>query len=106
LKLPKNMAVFNGEAETIVISKNNVDFSKQIDQQICDLLVLKNINSVIVEGGKHTLQTFIDANLWDEARVFTVNISFGKGIKAQQIIERLISEENIMSDSLKIFSND
>ena len=106
LKLPKNMAVFNGEAETIVISKNNVDFSKQIAQQICDLLVLKNINSVIVEGGKHTLQTFIDANLWDEARVFIGNISFGKGIKAPQIMGRLISEENIMGDSLKIFSND
>src|SRR5690606_10104826 len=106
LKLPKNRTVFNDEAETIVISKNNVDFSKQIAQQICDLLVLKNINSVIVEGGKHTLQTFIDANLWDEARVFTGNISFCKGIKAPQIMGRLISEENIMGDSLKIFSYD
>ncbi len=29
------------------------------------------IQSVLVEGGAKTLQSFIDQNLWDEARVIT-----------------------------------
>jgi diaminohydroxyphosphoribosylaminopyrimidine deaminase/5-amino-6-(5-phosphoribosylamino)uracil reductase len=35
-----------------------------------DALYDHQIQSVIIEGGRQTLQTFIDANLWDEARVF------------------------------------
>ena len=34
------------------------------------MLHQKNITSAIVEGGVRTLQTFIDENLWDEARIF------------------------------------
>jgi diaminohydroxyphosphoribosylaminopyrimidine deaminase/5-amino-6-(5-phosphoribosylamino)uracil reductase len=30
-----------------------------------------NIHSVLVEGGSKTLQSFIDNELWDEARVIT-----------------------------------
>jgi diaminohydroxyphosphoribosylaminopyrimidine deaminase/5-amino-6-(5-phosphoribosylamino)uracil reductase len=33
-----------------------------------DVLYDHQIQSVIIEGGRQTLQTFIDANLWDEAR--------------------------------------
>jgi diaminohydroxyphosphoribosylaminopyrimidine deaminase/5-amino-6-(5-phosphoribosylamino)uracil reductase len=32
----------------------------------------------VIEGGRQTLQTFIDANLWDEARVFSGNTIFLK----------------------------
>jgi diaminohydroxyphosphoribosylaminopyrimidine deaminase/5-amino-6-(5-phosphoribosylamino)uracil reductase len=32
----------------------------------------------IIEGGRQTLQTFIDVNLWDEARVFSGNIFLPK----------------------------
>ncbi|WP_100615568.1 bifunctional diaminohydroxyphosphoribosylaminopyrimidine deaminase/5-amino-6-(5-phosphoribosylamino)uracil reductase RibD [Confluentibacter citreus] len=106
LKLPKNQAVFNDEAQTMVISKNNIDFSKDVAIQICDLLFQKDINSVIIEGGKHTLQTFIDENLWDEARIFTGDVQFNKGLKAPHLHGKLISEENIKDDILKTYRND
>ena len=35
------------------------------------LLLSQGINEVLVEGGRSTLQTFIDAEMWDEARIFT-----------------------------------
>ena len=41
-----------------------------------------NIQSVIIEGGRQTLQTFIDENIWDEARVFKGSSSFKIGTKA------------------------
>ncbi len=69
-KLPKDYKVFDTSAETIVISEDTIDFNTPIAQQICNVLYKKNINSIIIEGGSQTLQTFINENLWDEARVF------------------------------------
>ena len=77
-----------------------------IAQQICDNLFKFNINSIIIEGGRQTLQTFIDENLWDEARVFTGTTSFFEGTKAPHFSGTLISEEKIIDDILKIYTND
>ena len=105
-KLSKTHTVFNADVETILISKNNINFSKNVAKQICDFLFEKHINSVIIEGGAKTLQSCIDANLWDEARVFTGQLEFKKGIKAPKFKGKLISEENIITDTLKIYKND
>lgn len=106
LKLPKTLSVFNSEARTIVISKNNVDDAKPVAKQICNILYENNINSVIIEGGRYMLQTFIDENLWDEARIFTGNSVFKKGVAAPKLNGKLISEESIMDDILKIYRHD
>jgi diaminohydroxyphosphoribosylaminopyrimidine deaminase/5-amino-6-(5-phosphoribosylamino)uracil reductase len=105
-KLSKDFNIFNDEAKTIIISNNNIDFTKNIASQICNVLFEKNINSVIIEGGAKTLQTFIDENLWDEARVFTGNIQFNNGVKSPSFSGQLISEEKIDSDILKFYMND
>lgn len=104
-KLSKDFAVFNDEAKTIIVSKNDIDFNKNVAKQICDVLFKNNINSIIIEGGAKTLQTFIDENLWDEARVFTGNIQLKNGAKAPRFSGTLISEESILEDKLKIFTN-
>ena len=106
LKLSREFSIFNSEAKTIVISESNIDFSTPISQQICGVLYNNDINSVIIEGGKKTLQTFIDENLWDEARVFTGSVDFKDGVNAPKFSGRLISEEKIISDILKIYKND
>ena len=105
-KLSKDHNIFNLEAETIVVSEDSINFKEPIAHQICDLLHKKNINSIIIEGGQQTLQTFIDANLWDEARVFTGNVVFKNGIKSPKLIGKLVSERHIFKDILKIYAND
>ncbi|MCK8481099.1 bifunctional diaminohydroxyphosphoribosylaminopyrimidine deaminase/5-amino-6-(5-phosphoribosylamino)uracil reductase RibD [Psychroserpens algicola] len=105
LKLSKDLAVFNNKAETLVISDAVIDFNKPIAQEICSYLHAQDINSVIIEGGAKTLQTFIDENFWDEARIFTGNSNFKNGIKAPQCSGKLISEEKIIEDTLKIYVN-
>jgi len=105
-KLLKTHHVFNKNAKTICITKNDIDFSKNIAHQICELLFKNNINSIIIEGGAKTLQTFIDKNLWDEARIFTGPISFTTGIKAPIFSGQLISEKKLVTDILKIYNND
>lgn len=104
--LSKDFKVFNTEAKTIIITEENINFNKNIAQQICGILFKNNINSVIIEGGAKTLQTFIDENLWDEARIFTGNIQFLNGIKAPKFSGTLISEETLLNDVLKIYTND
>ena len=46
-----------------------------------------NIQSVIVEGGKNTLEKFMAAGLWDEARILVGNQTWGKGLSAPNIPE-------------------
>lgn len=48
-------------------------------------LFQKGVQSLLVEGGRQTLQSFIDAGLWDEARIETAPITLSDGIKAPQI---------------------
>ena len=62
----------------------------------------KEIQSVIVEGGKKTLDLFIKNNIWDEARVFTSPVKLKKGIKSPQINGKTINRYRIDSDLLKI----
>jgi len=117
LRIPKNASVLDGSVQTIIITEkealnqNNliyetINFSKEIASQICDTIYRYKIQSVIIEGGAKTLQTFIDANLWDEARIFTGTASFNNGIKAPLLSGKLISETKIKDDTLKIHTND
>jgi diaminohydroxyphosphoribosylaminopyrimidine deaminase / 5-amino-6-(5-phosphoribosylamino)uracil reductase len=67
-------------------------------------LYRKKIQSVIIEGGTQTLQSFLDAGLWDEARVFVSAKVFEEGIQAPSITGALRSEEKIQSDRLLFYS--
>ena len=75
-------------------------------KQICTALYLNNISSVIVEGGKKTLQTFIDEQLWDEARIFSSNENLKTGVRKPQLKGKLVNEIKIKSDTLKTMLND
>lgn len=105
-ELAKTDSVFNHQAKTILITKNDIDFTHRVAEQICTVLFENNIVSVIIEGGTKTLQTFINENLWDEARVFIGDCTFKKGVKAPTISGLLVSEKNIKNDILKIYKND
>jgi len=116
LRLPETLHVFDGNVKTIVFTgipkenKNNIEyitinFSKNIIQQICDELYLRNIQSVIIEGGTILLQTFIDSGIWDEARVFTGSIEFGKGVKAPVLSANVNEEIRFEKDVLRIYKN-
>ena len=104
-KLNSDYTVFNNEAETIRITNKEIDFEKPIAKQISTLLHKQNINSIIIEGGSQTLQTFINENLWDEARVFKGTSTFNDGVKAPKFSGLLISEEKIIEDTLHIYVN-
>ena len=117
LRISKEASVMDGSVKTIVITEKTipqeeniafekVDFSKNIPTQIMDVLHRHHILSVIIEGGAKTIQSFIDANLWDNARVFKSDSLFSEGITAPKISATISSEENIKGDHLFVYRND
>jgi len=84
----------------------NTIFDALLAKKTLDILFKKNIQSVIVEGGSQTLQSFIDANLWDEARVFVSENNFNEGIIAPKLPKNRISTSLLIEkDELKLFRN-
>ena len=57
---------------------------RPLQQQIDDLYQ-QGIQSLIVEGGRKTHESFIEADLWDEIRVETGAITVSDGTRAPQI---------------------
>jgi len=118
LKIPASYHVLDASIKTIIITrqiekKNHKDgiiyelaLFKNLPQEICAILHKHNINSVLIEGGTKTLQSFIDAKLWDEARIFKGDTSFLNGVLAPKIKGTKISEQKLLDDKLTILKND
>jgi len=51
-------------------------------KEVLEKLYTLKIQSVIVEGGKKTIQKFLDSHLWDEAFVLIGNINWEHGVEA------------------------
>lgn len=104
-RIPATSNIMDGAAPTIVITANDLDFSQSIAPQLAQFLYQKNIQSVIIEGGLQTLNTFIEANLWDEARIFKGTTIFGKGTKAPYLNTIHFEKQYILEDELLIGYN-
>jgi diaminohydroxyphosphoribosylaminopyrimidine deaminase/5-amino-6-(5-phosphoribosylamino)uracil reductase len=105
-KLEESYNVFDTSAKTIRLTKTELNFDKPLASEVCNYLHQHNINSVIIEGGAKTLETFIDENLWDEARIFISKTEFKSGTKATNLNGRLVSEKKLKEDRLKFYIND
>jgi len=116
LNVPRSTKIYSDAAKTIAINSLqnkrdeyveyiSVNFTNDLPLQIAQVCFEKNITSIIIEGGANTLQQFIDANLWDEARVFRTKKEIEKGIKSPKLQGNLESNENIENDTLSIYSN-
>ncbi|HBK84135.1 MAG TPA: bifunctional diaminohydroxyphosphoribosylaminopyrimidine deaminase/5-amino-6-(5-phosphoribosylamino)uracil reductase RibD [Flavobacterium sp.] len=81
-------------------------FNENLIDQILTILLKHNIQSVIIEGGAQTIQTFIDTNVWDEARIFVNEVEFKSGTKAPTIKGKIISKTTILNDTLTIKNYD
>jgi diaminohydroxyphosphoribosylaminopyrimidine deaminase/5-amino-6-(5-phosphoribosylamino)uracil reductase len=104
-RIPKESNTFDNQAKTIVLNSEIINFEKNIAEQIAQFLYRQEIQSVIIEGGTQTLQTFIDKNIWDEARVFKSQVFIKKGTKAPIFEGNLESKMNILNDQLLIYSH-
>ena len=110
--------VFDNQAKAIVFSSKEVtsnsetiqnikiDFDINSTQTIVEKLYENNIQSIIIEGGRKTIQSFIDANIWDEARVFNGEIKLHDGTKAPEFKKAIYSKSYLKKDTLLTYRND
>ena len=116
LRLPQYLHLFDQTTPTLIFTQkkspsfNNleyikVDFSKNLLEEILKVLHQRNIHSLILEGGTTLLNSFIEANLWDEARLFFSTKPLGDGIKAPMITTEMISKVTLENDTLIICKN-
>jgi diaminohydroxyphosphoribosylaminopyrimidine deaminase/5-amino-6-(5-phosphoribosylamino)uracil reductase len=108
IKDKKTRTIIITEQENIQSVENciyeNTIFESRLSEKICEVLVKHNIQSVIIEGGTTTLETFINDGLWDEARVFKSKIQLNEGVKAPNLKGN--SEVlKIQNDELIIFNH-
>lgn len=117
LELSPELSVFDQTQDTIVFNEKRTDidgrikyleiedFDNYLPQLIAYQLYLMDIQSLIIEGGAETLNLFINAGLWDEARVFTGPQNWGSGIKAPSVAGTLLDEQQIEADILRVWHN-
>jgi len=116
-RIPKQSQIFDNQVKTFLFSKIKsddekentifeiIDFEKDFPNQLIESLHKNQIQSVIIEGGRHTLQTFIDANLWDEARIFIGKLKLNSGVNAPIFVLKQTEKFMIGTDELIISRN-
>ena len=94
--------IFNN-LKTELVGQNTqyikVERGENYIKEIVDYLYSIGVSSLVVEGGKDTLEKFLKNDLWDEALVFTSNQKFYKGIKTPVIDTQLKASTSRISDN-------
>ncbi len=117
LQLPPTLCMFNDEQETWVYNarkafcEKNICFEQindpsELPHEIVKHLYSKDVQSVIIEGGKNTIERFYQAGLWDEARVFTNPMRIGSGINAPKFTCNELERTHIGEDLLQVYVRD
>ena len=108
LRIHRNYRVFDGTAKTIVFNDIKdethlnivfvrLDFGRDIIPQMLDFLYRQGVVSVIVEGGRQLLQSFIDMGVWDEAIVEESQQRVGTGVNAPVLTNNIALKEEYLS---------
>lgn len=98
-RLSPGLNLFDGSVPTLVFTEKPhtpsanveylpIDYRQEILPQIMDELHTRGLQSLLVEGGSQLLQSFIDADLWDEIFVEEAPVSLHSGVKAPEISDK------------------
>jgi len=102
---PSNMPSGNRVSDRGKTRYAEIIFDGTAELQMLKLLYRENIQSVIIEGGAYTLNSFIEKGLWDEARVFTGPAFFRNGVRSPEITGNRKESRMIDNSLLEIFFN-
>jgi diaminohydroxyphosphoribosylaminopyrimidine deaminase/5-amino-6-(5-phosphoribosylamino)uracil reductase len=117
--LPAGLNLFDGSFLTVIYTQKTIDgkFGKNIEQveldfsgdillQILAHLHSLKVQSLLVEGGAKLLQSFIDASLWDCARVeINPSLVISSGVAAPVLPENsFVGREKCDGNEILLFS--
>lgn len=111
-KIPESVNFFILPGTAVYFSKSNRNLHENIHQislnsidhvlsQVLESLFQMGICSVLVEGGKNLINSFLKENFWDEALVISTEKKLLEGIPAPNIHGRLAEEFFIATDKIQ-----
>ena len=95
-----NVRYWQGNNPVVVKPLRSQPLSVQMQE-----LYQQKIQSLIVEGGAQLLHSFIEADLWDEAKVEVHPMKLSNGVKAPSLSGRLDSVQKCENSSVFSFKN-
>ena len=105
----------NNNPQRFIIAGNNKIQSKRFDiirhdktlsvDNINQILFEKNIQSILVEGGKKTLETFIKSGCWDEARIIKNEKKINNGIRSPILNSKINNVLKVDDDLIQTYFN-
>lgn len=114
-RLPDGAHIFDGSQDTIVFTGAKRNYAGKtrlvhVDPSygladVMEELFDRQIVSLLVEGGAALHRSFLDSDLWDEARVFTGPMQFSQGVKAPEIPQKADETIEIGDTELNIYRN-
>ena len=119
LRLPAHLHLFSDGQPLVVynfkkneqvgaVSYKLISPQKNLLQQILDDNYSNGIQSILVEGGAQLLQSFIDADLWDDAKIITNKhlVVEGDSVNAPTLKTLQITKKNqLLSDEIIEYKN-
>lgn len=116
LKIPSSFKILNDEAPTLIFNslqdfqQGNLTFIKILKENFISELLSKlhehQIQSVIIEGGRFTLQQFIDRNIWDETIIIkNQNLNLDSGTKAPEFKAAPLKTETFRDNTVESYKN-
>lgn len=113
LALPASLHLFDGSQPTRIYHRSDLaspgdrpNLSYVPTDSLADLLTdlhQQRIQSVLVEGGAQTLTSFLEADLWDEIRLFRSPASLVTGVRAPPVRGQLVDQQPVGDDTLLIY---
>jgi diaminohydroxyphosphoribosylaminopyrimidine deaminase/5-amino-6-(5-phosphoribosylamino)uracil reductase len=114
LQFLTTLHILDGSAKTVIFTETKqsqegnttfipIDFTRDISHQIIQHLYDLRIQSLIVEGGTRTLETFIRQGVWDEAQVFISQKILHEGVKAPLFTGTLTQQYMIDGNQLHVY---
>lgn len=114
MHIPENYHIKDKNARSIIFTHSHEEHTESLSyialkDAIYDLSLIMQrlydlkIQSLMVEGGAELLKSFISIDLWDEARIFTGEKEFGRGVKAPYLVNaKQTHTENFGNSRLEI----
>jgi diaminohydroxyphosphoribosylaminopyrimidine deaminase/5-amino-6-(5-phosphoribosylamino)uracil reductase len=116
LRVPATHHLFNEDAATWIVNQQKetlhgnihhirLTFDDTLLAQLLHRMHEARLLSLVVEGGAHLLDCFIQQGLWDEARVFRGEMSIANGIAAPAMTGAPVMSSALEHDTLQVWVN-
>ncbi|MSQ78955.1 MAG: bifunctional diaminohydroxyphosphoribosylaminopyrimidine deaminase/5-amino-6-(5-phosphoribosylamino)uracil reductase RibD [Flavobacteriaceae bacterium] len=118
LRLPHNLHLFDGSSHTLLIHDLNLkaqqsmhpnidyaelSYNENFTSQLLDLLFIKNIQSLLVEGGKMVLETFLSTGSCEEIIRIISSKKLINGVEAPRMNTSIYSRLSILDEEVLIY---